>query len=48
MNTVRVRNMVLGDGIPKICVPVIAHTYEELVRALDAVKKTSFDLVEFR
>ena len=48
MNTVRVRNMVLGDGIPKICVPVIAHTYEELVRTLDAVKKTSFDLVEFR
>ena len=48
MNTVRVRNMELGDGIPKICVPVIAHTYEELVRALDAVKKTSFDLVEFR
>lgn len=48
MKAVKVRDLVLGDGIPKICVPVIAHTYQELVRSLDRIRKSPFDLVEFR
>ena len=46
--TVTVRNLVLGDGITKICVPIIAHTYEELQRSLAQVSDSSYDLVEFR
>ena len=48
MKTVKVRNLVLGDGVPKICVPVIAHTYSELERSLEVVARSSFDLAEFR
>lgn len=48
MKTVKVRNLVLGDGIPKICVPVIAHTYSELERSLEELVRSSFDLAEFR
>ena len=48
MKQIRVRNLVLGDGIPKICVPVIAHTYSELEHSLGEIRKSSFDLVEFR
>lgn len=48
MKTVKVRDLVLGDGIPKICVPVIAHTYRELERSLEETARSSFDLVEFR
>lgn len=48
METVNIRNMVLGDGVPKICIPVIAHTYEELERTLPAISLSRFDLVEFR
>lgn len=48
MKTVTVRDLVLGDGIPKICVPVIAHTYAELVHVLEGLEGACFDLVEFR
>lgn len=48
MKKVRVRNLVLGDGNPKICVPLIAHTYSELENALAEVSGCGYDLVEFR
>ena len=48
MKTVRVRDLVLGDGIPKICVPLIARTRSELEDALQVLKDSCFDLVEFR
>ena len=48
MKTVTVRELVRGDGIPKICVPVIAHTYAELVHVLEGLEGACFDLVEFR
>ena len=48
MNTITVRDLVLGDGSPKICVPVVAHTAQELEAALDAIDLQSCDLVEFR
>jgi 3-dehydroquinate dehydratase-1 len=48
METVRVRDLVLGDGNPKICVPVIAHSYDELKGVLDEVVKSDPDMVEFR
>ena len=38
----------LGEGMPKICVPVIAHTFSELERSLKTLEKSCFDLVEFR
>lgn len=48
MKTVVVRDLVLGDGVPKICVPVIAHTYSELEQTLQTISAGTFDLVEFR
>ncbi len=48
METVTIRQLTLGDGTPKICVPVIAHTYEELGRTLEQVLTGEFDMVEFR
>ncbi len=48
METVTVRQLTLGDAVPKICVPVIAHTYEELGRELKQVCSGEYDMVEFR
>ncbi len=48
MNTVTVRDLVLGEGLPKICVPIVAHTYAELEAALDEIDPDACDLVEFR
>lgn len=48
MNEITVRDLVLGDGVPKICVPVVAHTAAELDAALNAIEPQTCDLVEFR
>lgn len=48
MNTVTVRQMCLGDGVPKICVPVTASDYTELEKQLELVKNSPCDLVEWR
>lgn len=48
MNTVRIRNMTLGEGIPKICVPVMGKDKEELEKAVRAVTAHEPDMVEWR
>lgn len=48
MEPVVVRDVVLGDGVPKICVPIVAHTASELEEALGAVNPEDCELVEFR
>lgn len=32
MGSVKVKNFILGDGVPKICVPIIGRTDEEVLR----------------
>ena len=48
MKPVVVRDVVLGDGVPKICVPIVAHTAAQLDEAIDAIDPADCDLVEFR
>lgn len=45
---VQLRNVVIGEGSPKICVPVIGETKEEIEQAARALASHSFDLVEWR
>lgn len=48
--TVKIGELVLGDGKPKICVPVAAGSREELSMSLERLKdsRNLYDLVEFR
>ena len=48
MNTVRIKNIELGSGSPKIAVPLVAKDSDGLSAALAALEGLSFDLVEFR
>lgn len=48
MNTVTVKNVVLGDGIPKICVPIVAKTKEEIVEEAKSFSAIPVDVVEWR
>ncbi len=48
MNTVLVRNLVLGEGMPKICVPITGHTKEEIVLRTEELKAAEPDLAEWR
>ena len=47
-NTITVRETVLGDGQPKICVPLTAADREQLQQQLEQVCAVPHDMVEFR
>ncbi len=48
MNPVIVRNVKIGEGIPKICVPVVGVTAEEIRKEAEALLSIPADLVEWR
>ena len=48
MNPVKVRNIEIGTGIPKICVPIVGETREEILKAAETIKTTAADVVEWR
>ena len=48
MNTVKVRNVVLGEGKPKICVPIVGITKEDILNQAKALENVTVDIVEWR
>lgn len=46
--TVQVRNLVIGEGRPKICIPVMGSTTETLKEAAGHAMKKHPDLIEWR
>lgn len=47
-NTVKIRALTLGDGIPKICIPITAATKEEMKQQAQRILSGPCDLVEWR
>lgn len=45
---VSVRNLILGEGMPKICVPLVGKTREEILEGAKELNNIKFDLVEWR
>ena len=48
MNTVKVRNIEIGAGIPKICVPIVGVTKEEIIEEAKTFDTIPVDVVEWR
>ena len=48
MTTLKIRNMVIGEGIPKIIVPLVGKTEEEILAEAAYVKGLAPDVVEWR
>ena len=48
MKTVRVRNIVIGEGIPKIIVPIVGKAREEIFAAAKSLENLTFDILEWR
>ncbi len=52
INTIEIKNRVIGEGIPKICVPLVGRTSEEIIaqaQKLASVSKVNnIDIAEFR
>ena len=48
MNAVKVRNTVIGEGMPKICVPIVGVTKKAILEEAKAITKLPADVVEWR
>lgn len=48
MKQLKVKHLVIGEGIPKICVPVMGKHQEEILSAMEMAAKSTADLVEWR
>ena len=46
--SVKAGNVVLGDGIPKICVPIVAKNEEQVLTQARQISALPADLVEWR
>lgn len=47
-SVVKVRNVVIGEGMPKICAPLLGKSLEELMKEVNYLKELPLDLVEWR
>ncbi|UWD46903.1 type I 3-dehydroquinate dehydratase [Clostridioides difficile] len=47
-NIVQIKNISIGEGIPKICIPIVGKTKEEIVEAVNDLKGLCLDIVEWR
>ena len=48
MRTIEVRGIRLGEGMPKICVPIVGQTREEIIKEAKSIVGEPADLVEWR
>lgn len=48
MNPVVVRNIKIGEGIPKICVPIVGVTKEDIIKEAKTFDEIPVDVVEWR
>ena len=48
MKAVEVRNIKIGDGIPKICVPIVGITKEDIINEAKTFDNIPVDVVEWR
>lgn len=48
MNIIRVRDITIGEGTPKVCVPIVGRSREEILRQMEKGKASGADLVEWR
>ncbi len=46
--SIKVRDVILGEGKPKVCVPVVETTHDAIINSLKQTQDKQFDLVELR
>jgi len=45
---VKIKDVIIGEGLPKICVPMVGETIPELVEEAEFLKELDLDVVEWR
>lgn len=48
MKTIKIKDVIIGQGIPKIAVSIIGTTIEEIIETLDTIDRKKVDIVEWR
>lgn len=48
MRTVHLRNVEIGTGLPKVCVPIVGKTFSEIIEQAEKISSMGSDLVEWR
>ena len=48
MNSIKVRNLTIGEGKPKICVPIVGRTEREILAQAERIRELSAEIVEWR
>ena len=48
MQTIRVKDIIIGQGIPKIAVSIIGTSLEEIIESIEAIPREKVDIVEWR
>lgn len=48
MKNFTIKNLTIGSGLPKICVPIVATTREEILNSLETYNRKEIDLLEWR
>jgi len=48
MKTVKVKDIIFNEGGPKICVPLVGKTEDQILDEVDYLNGVDFDLAEFR
>jgi len=48
MKVCEIRNVKIGEGIPKICIPIVDENTEEIIETVRKIKLIGADLVEWR
>lgn len=46
--TVKIRDLIMGQGAPKICVPMTSATTSELIGEVNEIRKSRADIIEWR
>jgi 3-dehydroquinate dehydratase-1 len=48
MKVCQVKNIRIGEGKPKICVPLVSYTLLEIIEEIKVIKKYPVDIIEWR
>lgn len=48
MKVCQVKNIRIGEGKPKICVPLVSYTLLEIIEEIEVIKKYPVDIIEWR
>ena len=48
MNTVKIRNIEIGSGLPKICAPIVGTTKDDIMAETENIGRLPVDIAEWR